>query len=93
VGATAPIRAYEATGAYAKAEPLYQRALAIREKALGLEHPDTSGRRLAPSILTPLNRSTISPGFTKPPALTRRRLIVEGARRQIPRRPRVQPFG
>ena len=29
-------------GDYAKAEPLYQRALAIREKALGPEHPDTA---------------------------------------------------
>jgi tetratricopeptide (TPR) repeat protein len=29
-------------GAYAKAEPLYQRALAIIEKALGPEHPDTA---------------------------------------------------
>ena len=27
---------------YAKAEPLYQRALAIREKVLGPEHPDTA---------------------------------------------------
>ena len=26
-------------GRYAEAEPLYQRALAIREKALGHEHP------------------------------------------------------
>ena len=29
-------------GDYAKAEPLYQRALAIREKALGPEHPDVA---------------------------------------------------
>jgi tetratricopeptide (TPR) repeat protein len=29
-------------GQYAKAEPLYQRALAIREKALGPEHPDVA---------------------------------------------------
>jgi len=27
---------------YAKAEPLYNRALAIREKALGPEHPDVA---------------------------------------------------
>ena len=33
---------YHATGAYAQAEPLYQRALAISEKALGPEHPDTA---------------------------------------------------
>jgi tetratricopeptide (TPR) repeat protein len=30
---------YHNQGQYAKAEPLYQRALAIREKALGAEHP------------------------------------------------------
>ena len=33
---------YHAQGRYAKAEPLYQRALAIREKALGPEHPDVA---------------------------------------------------
>jgi tetratricopeptide (TPR) repeat protein len=31
-----------ARAAYAKAEPFYQRALAIREKVLGLEHPDVA---------------------------------------------------
>ncbi len=30
---------YRAQGRYAEAEPLYQRALAIAEKALGPEHP------------------------------------------------------
>ena len=33
---------YRDQGKYAQAEPLYQRALAIREKALGPEHPDTA---------------------------------------------------
>ena len=33
---------YRAQGQYAKAEPLYQRALGIREKALGPEHPDVA---------------------------------------------------
>jgi len=33
---------YDNQGLYAKAEPLYQRALAIYEKALGPEHPDTA---------------------------------------------------
>ncbi|MGY4356327.1 tetratricopeptide (TPR) repeat protein [Bradyrhizobium sp. i1.3.1] len=33
---------YTATGAYAKAEPLYLRALVIYEKTLGPEHPDTA---------------------------------------------------
>ena len=31
-----------AQGKYAEAEPLYQRALEIREKALGPEHPDVA---------------------------------------------------
>ena len=31
---------YRAQGRYAEAEPLYKRALAIREKALGPDHPD-----------------------------------------------------
>ena len=35
-------RALHDQGLYAKAEPLYQRALAIDEKALGPEHPDTA---------------------------------------------------
>ena len=33
---------YRAQGRYAEAEPLHQRALAIREKALGPEHPDVA---------------------------------------------------
>ena len=36
---------YDAQGRYAEAEPLYKRALAIREKALGPDHPD-----VAPSL-------------------------------------------
>jgi hypothetical protein len=35
---------YRAQGAYAKAEPLYLRALTISEKALGPEHPSTGTR-------------------------------------------------
>ena len=34
-----PALLYQAQGHYAKAEPLYQRSLAIWEKALGPEHP------------------------------------------------------
>jgi tetratricopeptide (TPR) repeat protein len=33
---------YEAQGQYAQAEPLYKRSLAIREKALGPDHPDVA---------------------------------------------------
>ena len=33
---------YRTQGKYAEAEPLYKRALAIREKTLGREHPDVA---------------------------------------------------
>ena len=33
---------YRAQGQYAEAEPLYKRSLAIREKALGPDHPDVA---------------------------------------------------
>ena len=33
---------YDDQGRYAEAEPLYKRALAIREKALGPDHPDVA---------------------------------------------------
>ena len=33
---------YDSQGLYEEAEPLYQRALAIREKALGPEHPNVA---------------------------------------------------
>ena len=33
---------YQAQGKYAEAEPHYQRALAISEKALGPEHPNVA---------------------------------------------------
>src|SRR5262245_27991180 len=35
-------KAYRLQGKYAEAEPLFQRALDIREKAFGPEHPDTA---------------------------------------------------
>ena len=33
---------YSDLGQYAKAEPLFERALAIREKVLGSKHPDVA---------------------------------------------------
>ena len=33
---------YVTQGQYAQAEPLYKRSLAIREKALGPDHPDVA---------------------------------------------------
>ena len=48
---------YDAQGRYADAEPRYQRALAIREKVLGPEHPDvaTVGENYA-ALLRATNR-------------------------------------
>jgi tetratricopeptide (TPR) repeat protein len=40
--ALASLELYRATGAYAKAKPLCQRALVINEKVLGPEHPETA---------------------------------------------------
>jgi tetratricopeptide (TPR) repeat protein len=36
---------YEDQGKYGEAEPLYRRALAIREQQLGPQHPDTLATR------------------------------------------------
>ena len=54
-------------GDYAKAEPLYQRALKIDEKALGPDHPDTATalNNLAaavsvPWVITPKPNRSIS---------------------------------
>ncbi len=50
---------YRAQGQYAKAEPLYQRAVAIMEKALGTDHPNvaTSLENYA-ELLRNMNRET-----------------------------------
>ena len=37
-----PGHVYKEQGKYAEAEALYKRALAIREKALGADHPDVA---------------------------------------------------
>ena len=44
---------YDNQGQYAKAEPLYERALAIREKALGPEHPDVASEPQQPGGALP----------------------------------------
>ena len=41
-GRSEHLRRVLAQGRYAEAEPLLQRALAIREKALGPDHPDVA---------------------------------------------------
>jgi tetratricopeptide (TPR) repeat protein len=78
---------YQAMGAYAKAEPLYQRALAIREKALGPTHPNTAVNL---SNLAELYRDMGAYGKAEP--LYQRALaIYEQALgpRRIPIRPRA----
>ena len=47
---------YRAQGRYAEAEPLYKRSLAIREKALGPDHPDVA------SVAQQPGRAVPSPG-------------------------------
>ena len=42
---------YASQGRYAEAEPLYKRALAIREKALGPDHPDVGDLAEQPGAL------------------------------------------
>ena len=42
---------YNNQGRYAQAEPLYQRALAIREKALGPDHPSTVSTKVNYTLL------------------------------------------
>ena len=44
---------YRAQGRYAEAEPLYQRSLAIREKALGPDHPDVGAVAQQPGRAVP----------------------------------------
>jgi hypothetical protein len=40
-----------ALAAYAQARPLYERALAIREKVLGPEHPDTKNSATGAAVV------------------------------------------
>ena len=66
----------QAQGDYAEARPLYERALAIPEKALGPDHPD---------VATSLNNLAVAaPG---PGATTRRRARSASARSRSGRRP------
>ncbi len=63
---------YGARGRYAEAEPLYQRALAISEKALGPEHPHVAASLNNLALLygagpSETTRSTAVPGATKAP--------------------------
>jgi tetratricopeptide (TPR) repeat protein len=46
---------YDNQGQYAKAEPLYERALAIREKALAPEHPNVASTTWRGSTVTKAN--------------------------------------
>ena len=75
---------YQAQGRYAEAEPLYKRALAIEEKALGPEHPDvaTSLNNLAVLYQAQGRYAEAEPLSNAPSPLARRRsaLII-----QIPR--------
>ena len=74
---------YQAQGKYAEAEALYKRALAIREKALGQDHPDVA------DILNNLAIVYENQGkYAEAEGLYQRALAIkrEGARRRPPRR-------
>jgi hypothetical protein len=53
---------YRAQGRYADAEPLYKRALAIFEKALGPDHPCPDGGRLSHPVGNLGSKATHSGG-------------------------------
>ena len=48
---------YRNQGRYAEAEPLYKRSLAIREKALGPDHPDVAHSAQQPGCAVPTPRA------------------------------------
>ncbi len=52
---------YQAQGKYAEAEPLYKRALAIDEKALGPEHPNVANDLSNLAILYQTNQKRSGP--------------------------------
>ena len=68
------MRLYQDMHDYAKAEPLYQEALRIRQKVLGVKHPDTaeSLNNLA-VIYKERRRAVPATAFCGPPAWSSRR--------------------
>jgi tetratricopeptide (TPR) repeat protein len=55
---------YFSQGRYEQAEPLYKRALAIREKVLGREHPDAvAARKDYETLLSKLPKRRKPRGF------------------------------
>ena len=77
---------YESQGRYAEAEPLYQRALDIAEKALGPDHPDvgTSLNNLAELYRDQGRYAEAEPLYKRASAISR-----EGAGTRPPRRRHV----
>jgi tetratricopeptide (TPR) repeat protein len=73
----------KARGAYAEAEPLYRRALAIGEKTLGSEHPDVATRL---NNLAGLLRATGRSGEAE---LLFRRALAIGEKTLGPKHPKV----
>jgi hypothetical protein len=69
-------------GRYAEAEPLYKRALAIGEKALGLDHPTVGVglNNLSPARRRNFDRAQAqkSPQGRTPPNIRRRKQIFVG---------------
>ena len=74
----APALLYRVPGRYAEAEPLYQRALAIWEKALGPDHPEvaTSLNNLAAPIVLRQERTCSCRPEGRPGVAVRRRPLA-----------------
>jgi len=79
---------YLGQGRYAEAEPLLERALAIREQGLGLAHPDPASISTTWQSLTGARAGTWRPSRSSSvPWRSRRRLLA----RTTPRWPRSLP--
>ncbi len=75
---------YDTQGRYADAEPLYKRSLAIREKALGPDHPDVATGAEQPGL-----RSTGTKVATPMPSRSTSGRWRSGRRRSVPTIPDV----
>jgi tetratricopeptide (TPR) repeat protein len=78
---------YVLQGRYAEAEPLFKRALVIKEQQLGTDHPDTVGSldSLAVVYQEQGNYTEAEPLFQRALATRERQLGVEHPRTQIAR--------
>ena len=77
-------------GDYAAAEPLYRRALAIREKALGSAHPEVAQSLNNLALACSMDERRLR---QPPRPLLRRALAIVGEGARAPRHPESRPSG